>query len=164
MNGGSDLPPPPARPSIDVGAYDQRHALAQPAQPRPTAAFGLQPWQLGALAGAIAIAVGSVLPWATVQTVFGSLSAAGTDGDGVITLACAGAVVLGALTRGWWLVIVGGIAAGALAGNAWRNVREAIEDVDETVARASVGVGVYVVLAGAVAAVVFGWQARTQRT
>jgi hypothetical protein len=48
------------------------------------------------LGGAIALFVGSFLPWASVDTVFGSVSKNGTSGDGVFTLV--GAVVVALLT------------------------------------------------------------------
>jgi len=47
------------------------------------------------LGGAGLIALGSILPWATASTVFGTLSVNGTHGDGKITLALA--VVIGLL-------------------------------------------------------------------
>ncbi len=50
-----------------------------------------------AIGGAAAIIVGSVSPWVTVATVFGSISVSGTDGDGVITLA--GGAVIALLVR-----------------------------------------------------------------
>src|SRR3546814_4443455 len=38
------------------------------------------------LAGAGAITIGSLLPWASATSIFGTVSKAGTDGDGIITL------------------------------------------------------------------------------
>jgi hypothetical protein len=40
------------------------------------------------------IVIGSLLQWATVNTGFGSISAHGTDGDGVLTLASGMAVLV----------------------------------------------------------------------
>lgn len=36
--------------------------------------------------GCAGIVIGSLLPWASISTMFGTISKSGTDGDGVITL------------------------------------------------------------------------------
>ncbi len=43
-------------------------------------------WRIGGIAAAVFVFIGSFLPWATVDTFFGSFSANGMDGDGRITL------------------------------------------------------------------------------
>ena len=52
----------------------------------------LQSWVL--LGSGIVLALGSLLPWVTASTVFGSISKDGTSGDGVITLICAAIIVI----------------------------------------------------------------------
>jgi hypothetical protein len=54
--------------------------------------FGWSPPRIAAVVGVVAIIVGSISPWATIATAFGTLSVNGTDGDGVITIA--GGIVL----------------------------------------------------------------------
>ena len=46
------------------------------------------------LVGGGLVLIGSFLPWATVTTVFGTISVAGTNGDGKITLGVGLAIVL----------------------------------------------------------------------
>ena len=43
-------------------------------------------WRWIGLAGAVGLAVGSLLPWASVTSLFGQIDVAGTDGDGKYTL------------------------------------------------------------------------------
>lgn len=83
----------------------------------------LAPW--GAVVAGLLIMLGSVLPWATAHTFFGSLSVAGTDGDGKITLglglviAALGVIYLtGNISRkvAMWGVAIIGAAAGLAAG------------------------------------------------
>ncbi|MEA2507734.1 MAG: hypothetical protein QOH48_2352 [Actinomycetota bacterium] len=58
----------------------------KPAAPIPMSTEELAPW--GVLAAGLLIMLGSILPWAPANTIFGSFSVAGTAGDGKITLAC----------------------------------------------------------------------------
>lgn len=117
-----------------------------------------------ALAGGIAMIIGSVLPWATVNTFLGSLSINGTDGDGILSLACGIAVVLAALVakeragaNGSILAALFGIGGGFFAVNAMINVGGAIRGEDfGGLASASIGIGVYVVIVGVILAIVGG--------
>lgn len=54
----------------------------------------------GAVA-AILVIIGSVMPWASVTTPFGTVSAAGTEGDGKLTL-IAGLLLLGGAVASAW--------------------------------------------------------------
>jgi hypothetical protein len=75
------------QPSIPVpplaGAADTHTGMSHPFE-----------WAI-VIGGAILVAVGSVLPWATVQVPFnGQLGIAGTEGDGMFTLVLAFVVIL----------------------------------------------------------------------
>lgn len=112
-------------------------------------------------AGAAGIAlIGSFLDWAKVQTGFGSMAVSGTEGDGIITAACAlVAVVLFATGKVKRAVIVG-IVFSAIGGAVaiWNliNVSSKVGDFDNEFARASVGIGLYVCVAGFVIGIAMG--------
>ncbi len=106
------------------------------------------------LASAAAIIVGSIMPWATVQTVFGSLSVAGTDGDGKITAIGGGVVLFLAFTRKYRAAAV--IAALVLAGGVYDVIN--ISDVDgDEFAHVSVGWGLWLMAIAAAAATMLAW-------
>lgn len=110
-------------------------------------------WRWIGLGASAVIVLGSVLPWATVSTPFGSISAAGTEGDGVITLILGVIAVVGFAVQRFRLA---SIPAGlALATGVFDlvNVSRTIGDVDSEFARASVGYGLWLVVAGGVVAV-----------
>ena len=99
-------PPPPPPPAEPLVAPVPEPALASPvtgwaalATPQPR---DRNMPAIVALAAAGVVLIGSLLPWATAKTVFGSISINGTDGDGVLTLILA--------------VVVGAIAVALLAG------------------------------------------------
>jgi hypothetical protein len=112
------------------------------------------------IAGAGLIAVGSLLPWASVSSPFGTVSFAGTEGDGRITLVLAVLIGLGAafLWRrpgpAWiWRVVVGLLAVYVIyiAWNDMSNLSDyAAEESDLVLG--SVGAGLYLVLIGGLAA------------
>lgn len=125
---------------------------------------GAQSWPmpvvLTGLAG-LAVCIGSLLPWATVTTAFGTLSVAGTSGDGKITLGLGVTLlVLAALQlsknplRPWVLTLLVGAAAGAIAIYDLVNVSNKAGELSSAFARADVGIGLWVVVAGGVLAVV----------
>lgn len=135
------------------------------AQPEASAApGGRSNGALILLVGAAALIVGALLPWATASAGFISVSKAGTDGDGVITL------VLGAVIAFFALfalkpqphqlaVIVGagaGLAAGGVAIYDIVNVSDAINTAQSqsNLVHASVGSGLYVTAVGAAIAIV----------
>lgn len=119
---------------------------------------------LVALVGGAMMAVGSLLPWMTARSGFGTIEVSGLDGDGIITLV-AGAVValvafvsldrptgmpgklviqaLGAI--GFLVAVMDGMAA-----------NDRIAEMTSEVVVASIGAGLYVVGLGGVAAVLGG--------
>lgn len=109
--------------------------------------------------GGVVVVIGSFLPWANAHTVFGTISVAGMEGDGKIT-ALGGVLVAGlaaaSATRSWlWLKLAGAVAALGLlvvAGYEYASVSSGLTSDEYAVA--SVGNGLYVVLAGAFAALV----------
>lgn len=111
------------------------------------------------LGGAILVIVGSLMPWATVRTVFGTVNVNGTQGDGVITLAM-GAVLglVGLAYRGkpgkLYSLGAAGFAIIALivAGSALFRVSAGSADANSEYAMASTGTGLYVAVLGSVAA------------
>jgi len=144
-----DLPAPPSSPS---------NAAVPGGVPPDLLRAG--PWLIMAAAGLAVL--GSVLPWASVTSAFGSIDVAGTNGDGKITLFLALAV--GAL--GLWLaftssdrslstvlcllVVAGAAVTAAIAAADMRNVQDKIDSVNSTqLATASVGVGLWITLLGA---------------
>lgn len=113
----------------------------------------MNPKQLGAVAGASLLIVGSLLDWVTVQTVFGSIGVGGMDGDGPITL------IVGIIALGLFLAVKKRAAAitasvfcaigGAVAVYDFINVKDEASNVSNEFARASVGIGLYVCIIGA---------------
>lgn len=139
--------PPPLPP---VGSHPQ--VSDRPGSSRRKALKDeVRPW---VIASAAAIALGSLMPWASVTTAFGSISVAGTEGDGVLTLA-AGiiAAVLGALRKRFGLLIVLVLTV-AIAGYDVINVSRQVDEVSTEFARASVGWGLWLVLAASIAGLI----------
>jgi hypothetical protein len=110
----------------------------------------------------VAVALGSVMPWATIVTGFGTIDFAGTVGDGQLTIALGvllgvlGAIALHDRSRpmawAWALAAVAGIGSAGIGINAFVNITDAI-DADDLVT-AQVGVGLLLVIAASAAAVV----------
>jgi hypothetical protein len=116
----------------------------QPSQWPPWVAFG----------GAGAVAVGSLLPWVTVHSAFGSISVAGTEGDGVITLIIGLAFAAAYAAKKIPLAAPAGFAALVMAIYELTNVQSGIRDAERELgefATASVGIGLWIVLIGAIA-------------
>jgi hypothetical protein len=141
-------------------AWECFHANEQGSKPVTQIRAGSQQALLPLIGGA-AVVVGSLLPWGTVTTVFGSVSIAGTEGDGKITLALGGALVLiavlemvGQISASKW--VLGLVAAGAagVAGYDWLNISQRLGEVQSEYARASVGIGLQVAALGGVLALV----------
>jgi hypothetical protein len=109
---------------------------------------------LAALGGAAAVIIGSLGPWATVSTVFGSISVGGTDdgGDGLISLVGGGVVILLVLLSKYLGSIIVSALTSALLLYDLIDVNRNISDVDEEFARASVGWGLWLATAGAIVA------------
>lgn len=111
--------------------------------------------------GALLVVVGSFMPWATVQSVFGSVSLAGTDGDGKLSLVSgllltAGAVLTGVYPVLWLRLcqIVAAIVAAGFAGWELARITVELDGQSSEYAMASPGSGLYVLLVGAVMATV----------
>jgi hypothetical protein len=112
------------------------------------------PLRLAALGGAAAVIIGSFAPWATVSTVFGSISVSGIDanGDGLISLVGGGIVVLLVLLSKYLGSIIVSALTSALLLYDLIDVNRNISDVDNEFARASVGWGLWLATAGAIVA------------
>jgi hypothetical protein len=110
------------------------------------------PWV--AYGGAGAVVLGSLLPWVTVHSAFGSISIAGTEGDGVITLIIGLAFAAGFAAKKTVLAALAGFAALGMAIYELTNVQSGIRDAERELgefATASVGIGLWIVLIGAIA-------------
>lgn len=111
---------------------------------------------LAGVVGGLTIIIGSLLPWVTVSSGFGSFSAAGTEGDGQITLALGAITIIVALgkfaragrtTALNVLLLLCGLVALGIAIYDIGNVGSAMSDT-VAFARGSVGVGLYIVVLG----------------
>jgi hypothetical protein len=119
---------------------------------------------MAVVAGGILVGVGSLLPWATATTGFGTISFAGTEGDGRITIvlgALAGLLGFLQLERATETLRLGAISAGLGAGVAglydYANLESRLSSVTTDAVRASIGPGLYVVIIGAVVIVAGAW-------
>jgi hypothetical protein len=130
--------------------------------PGSAAATSWPPLRLAALGGAAAIIIGSFSPWATVSTVFGSISVSGTDdgGDGLFSLVGGVVVVLLVLLSKYLGSLIVSALTGALLLYDLINVNRNISDVDTEFARASVGWGLWLATAGAIVAFGTSWVLR----
>jgi hypothetical protein len=137
--------------------------------PPPPLAYPKEPNKTGAiitLVGAAAIVLGSFLPWASVATVFGTISLAGTEGDGVITLVIGGIIgvlaglELGGKSRRRTAAMIVGIVALGIGVFEIANVSDTASEVSSQFARASVGIGLWAVLGGAALALLGSLQSR----
>jgi len=110
--------------------------------------------QMVAALGALAIVIGSFMDWAKVQTILGSLSVSGFDaGDGKLTAAIGGvALLLFVFAANRSKAIVAAILGAAAFGIGlydYNNLTKKLGDVnDSDFARASVGIGLYLVIGG----------------
>jgi hypothetical protein len=140
------IPPPPVT--------SQRQAITKKVKPVGPI--------LGLVGGGLVL-LGSFMPWATIASGFGSAGVAGTEGDGKITLFLALLlVILGvlSLTSGRRLAVLQvliSVLAGIIAVIDLSNVSGRVADISSSFVHASVGTGLYLVLAGAIAAAVGGF-------
>jgi len=113
------------------------------------------------LTGAGLAIIGALLPWATVSSVFGTVSVTGTDGDGVIVLVVSAIIALLATleltSRSGRELRIGSALLAALVGIValvdYNNIADHVASTDlEGVGVATIGVGLYVVLLGAAVA------------
>jgi hypothetical protein len=149
-----DLPPPPSLPNTPA-----EEAVA-PNKAGPVIT----------LIGGVLVAVGSLMPWATVTHAFGTLTVNGTEGDGRITLVVGLILVLVAVLELAGTVsgrnvardialILAFVAAG-IGVYQIVNLESRLGDVRSEFARASVGMGLYSVVGGGVLGVVGGFLKR----
>jgi hypothetical protein len=113
-----------------------------------------------ALGGAALVALGSILTWASVSSEVIEFSKSGLDGDGVLTLP--GALVFGGLAASSLLTswstgrmigaLVVAVLVGLVAGFNVANLSSRSSDVEPAVLdiEVSIGIGLWLVLAGAV--------------
>ncbi|MGH9271978.1 MAG: hypothetical protein ACRDZ2_11960 [Ilumatobacteraceae bacterium] len=130
---------------------------------RPAVTVAGPPWRWIGLGGAVALALGSVLPWASIQTAFGSVSVNGTDGDGALTLACGVLAIIGfAVQKPLLAIIPAGIGL-AIGLYDLININRNISNVDTEFARSSVGFGLWVLVAGGIVAVISAFMLIAQK-
>ncbi len=115
-----------------------------------------QPLGWGVVVAAVVVMVAAFLPWATLDGLV-SLSLAGTEADGVITLVLGGAAavlgILRALGMGRWTAIIAVLIGLVILLIAIVDIADVGSIADLGVATASVGIGLWVTLVGAVAMV-----------
>lgn len=125
---------------------------------------------LGIVGGALAVA-GCLLPWVSLSTGFGEVSVSGTRGDGIIFL-FVGLIVAGVsfgryagATPDGIRILVSLAGLGLVAYAIWTILRvtELAESQDDSVL-SSVGVGLYLLLAGGVVSFVSGAKGKAQQT
>lgn len=127
-------------------------------------------YALLALVGGIVAAIGSLLPWATIRSGFGSIDITGTNGDGVITLA------LGVIVAGLGFARFGGQSTGIVRNAAsllglaialvgvydYTNLASRIGEIQSDYVSGVAGVGLYVVIVGGFIAFVSGPRGKTE--
>jgi hypothetical protein len=138
-----------------------------PVMPVPAPPTSTFPWGWAGVAGAAVAVLGSFLPWASVLTIFGSVDIAGTTGDGKITLVLAlivgSCLLVAVVNRQEASAIAGGVAAAcgvAMSVYDYTTVSDRIGAVQSSVARAEVGIGLYVCIGGFVLATVGAFATR----
>ena len=110
---GQDYPIPPG---YAIGADGQLHPIAAAAAP-PVAKTSAWEWNAASIltvAGAAVVFIGAFMPWATI----GPFSAAGTEGDGVLTLIlaiAAGAMGVPGILKSRKGLLVGSLICATLA-------------------------------------------------
>jgi hypothetical protein len=151
------LPPPPAAPVADPSGA----APAGSSNKLELAPELLQAARWATVAGAVLVLIGSFLPWVSVTTIFGSISKAGTEGDGgftlLLALAAGGvgiplAVVKLSKSTTTILAIIALVSfaiSGLIAIYDMIDVQSAISEMDSDLASASIGTGLLVVFLGA---------------
>lgn len=147
------------------GGWGSTPATASiPATPRPKAqrvkarrSTGSGGTLVAVLLGAVLLVVGALLPWASAETPFATLTAKGVEGDGVLTLGAgllvALLITLGSGRRGPALMcVIVGLLAGLVALVDMSNLADALAELeqDESLLLApSIGVGLWLTAIGA---------------
>ncbi len=117
---------------------------------------------LGLVGGGLVL-LGSFMPWASIASGFGSVGIAGTEGDGKITLFLGvvlvvfGVISLTSGRRLALLQVLASLGAGVIAVIDLVNAFSRVASVNNGFVHASVGAGLYLVLAGAIASAVGGF-------
>lgn len=148
---------------------------AVPTAGSPTATNGSQLKVLAYLtiAAGMLIALGSLLPWRTVSApLVGTVNANGTEGDGILTLILGVLIAASGIVRAMYgrsmLSSIAGVVFTVFAAfvtyTAFKSAVEAIELVQSDLARASIGIGLWVVLVGVVCGFVGTFGSLTKRT
>ncbi len=146
-------------------------ATIQP-QSRPT--IGDMPRTLlVAVAAGVGVIIGSFGPWVSVATAFGSLTVAGTEGDGQISMIAgviATAIVVIRLIKPnqhialTVLTAIAFIVATGVGVYHWMNIENSIGDIDNEFVRASVSWGIPLLTAsGIIGAIVSALDIQEQR-
>ena len=132
------------------------------------------PWPTGAwilIASGATLLVGAVLPWLEATTIFGNITRSGVSygPDALMTAGIGAALgVLGILlVTGHtiprsirMLAIVAAAAALIIVVYDYGQLKDRADSVVSDVAQASVGIGLWVSLAGAVTGIIGGWLSR----
>ena len=132
------------------------------------------PWPTGAwilIASGATLLVGAVLPWLEATTIFGNITRSGVSygPDALMTAGIGAALcVVGIfLVTGHtiprsiqMLAIVAAAAALAIVVYDFERLKDRADSVVSDVAQASVGIGLWVSLAGAVTGIIGGWLSR----
>ena len=129
------------------------------------------PWPTGAwilIASGPTLLVGAFLPWLEATTIFGTITRSGVSygPDALVTAGIGTALgVLGILlvtgrTIPRWIRMLAIVAAAAALAIIVYDYRQLTDRVAADVVQASVGVGVWLSLAGAVTGIVGGWLSR----
>jgi hypothetical protein len=133
------------------------------AVPLPQTAGGLIPW--GALVAGFVVMAGSILPWASLHTIFGRFTVAGTAGDGKFTVVLgmviailAGVYLTGNLTRELAMWAISGIGAVVALWALYLivDINSALGADIRPFLSIRVGFGLYVLLCGGLGAVLCG--------
>lgn len=127
-----------------------------PPPPPPTNARGIAPIGWVGLLGCAAGVAGSFMAWVTVTSGFGAIEVKGNEGDGQITAVigiAAGLLALFGLTQGKRgrvrLAAIVALVGAGMSFFEWRHMASKIDSLGTNeIARAAVGNGIWVMLAG----------------
>lgn len=153
------LPPPPRQAAPDV---DESPTSPPPVTTKKVA----QRQRYAGIAAGAALVLGAMLPWASIKTIFGSVSATGLEGgDGALTAALGilGAVAVWKAGKWLWAAIVSGALATVIAIYEMANVGKIVSEVNDTgIAAASIGIGLYLTLAASIVLGIAGFRLHRQ--
>lgn len=122
-----------------------------------------RPWAFVVIGSAALMLLGSLLPWVTAATGFGSVSKAGTEGDGVITLGAAlvgvvaGIAMLSNRSPGpRVMAVVVAVLVLVLVVYEFSDIQRLAGDVDSDFVKVSPGIGLWLVGIAALGTLVGG--------